>query len=540
MSWRSLSAELCLMILEFAVESHPSLCRQGDRYAFSAYASVCQEWRWIFDPCNSSRIVVDQDRISDLDNVCQVDSEEDSEAKKQSDLVFTGTRVDLLSVLSKWPQRRNVRPDGGMTTTLMMLRGGLSLEVSAFSPSNYRHGFRDFRLQDDYPIWFNFEACDDEDMDWVADRERAERMKLEKHHDPDHGWDNGTQSPVSLGARKRINKNLSLQWDDDDGEEEDQVAGLEDSSTRRRRQLPKVTAITDFTVRRQSYRSVDSASLRKILVAFPNLRYSIHEPWYNINKKLRYTLLFQDSSKTLNPEKPTGGRGGGQGARTRCPLGRALAKTTRLSGMELFSAGFLVDAFDFFHEFREAASLQMLSQQPPPPDDPRIWSNLKRLHLTSGRLNPHLASWKRQEVLLRAGRAATMMPSLEGMALWNGGEGFCYIMRYVRFSVDREPMLVLASTIEDAAHSDFSPQVLAVWRMVPKTAREPSHVDPRIWLEKIKRPTAYIRSSARTVSLLRGVQILHDVTIHQMIAEERFFLPLTDGSLGEQCLLQEP
>ncbi len=123
------------------------------------------------------------------------------------------------------------------------------------------------------------------------------------------------------------------------------------------------------------------------------------------------------------------------------------------------------------------------------------------------------------------------MPNLESMALWSDGEGFCYIMCYIRFSIARESVLVLASTIY-AVQFDFSPQVLAVWRLVPKSARELSHIDPRIKIEKIRRPAASIRSFARTVSFLRGLNIAHSVTAHQMIAEERFFLPPTDGSLG--------
>lgn len=552
MVWHRLPTEIRFEILMFVVDLRAAQFRQEDRYAFAGYASVCQEWQWFFESLNFGRVILDQDRISDFEkfitrvprrratvaqihlhvrlaeydcSICQV--EEDQEARKQNNIIFTRAVVDLLAVLSKWP-RRIIKP----RFTMQML-GGLSLEISAFSPSDYQHGFRDFRLQDDYPIDFIFDTWGDEDMDWMVERERAEQMKLEQHHDPDHGWENGRQNPVSLGARKRVTEKLTM-WDG-------AVAGGKHAW------IPKVRAITTFTVRRQSYRGIDCPSLKRILGAFPNLHYFIHEPWYNvtperqqlfeteylrlirslpkINTKLRKVLLFQDSSRTLNPEKPTDGRGWSRGARTRRPLGRALAKTTRLSDMDFFSAGFLIDAFDFFHEFH--------ANLPQQPDEVPGWSSLKTLYLTSGRLNPHLASWKRQDVLSRAGRAAAQMPSLESMVLWNGGEGFCYIMRYIRFGIDREPMLVLASNIDDVVQFDFSPQVLAVWRLVPKSAREPSHIDPHITINKIERLPATIRSFAYTVSLLAGqkdLDIVHRVTAHQMIAEHRFFLPLTHGA----------
>ncbi|KAK3370963.1 hypothetical protein B0T24DRAFT_303592 [Lasiosphaeria ovina] len=242
----------------------------------------------------------------------------------------------------------------------MVMMGGLSLEISAFSPSDYQHGFRDFRLQDGYPISFNFDAWADKHMDWPAKRERAEQ--LEQHHVPAHGWEKGRQGPVSLGARKRITEELTLRGENN--------ASGKDS------QLPKVVAITAFTVRRQSYWGINTPSLEKILRKFLCLNYFIHEPWHNVtpewqqlfesehlkliealpktSRKLRNLNLFQNSSKTLNPKIPTDGRGWRRGAETRRPLGRALAKTTRLLETEFVSAAFLVDAFDFFHEFRAA------------------------------------------------------------------------------------------------------------------------------------------------------------------------------------------
>ncbi|KAK3943296.1 hypothetical protein QBC46DRAFT_307703 [Diplogelasinospora grovesii] len=533
MSWHTLPAELRLMILELV--SCAYTFRQEDRYARAGYASVCREWQCFFEVRIFRRLIVDQDRISDLDkftaqlgrrranikqiqlrvkladydcSVCQL--EEDPEARKQNNLTFTKAVVDLLTVLSKWPKRKE-------HPTMPVSERGVSLEISAFSPSDHKHGFRDFRLQDDYPIWFD-----------------SDQMKLERYHDPDHGWENGRQGPVSLGARKRITEKLTL-WDGD--------------GTGKAPPLPKVKFITVFTVRRQSYRSIEISSLKKLLRAFPNLHTFIHEPWYNVtperqqlfesdylqlvralprlNKNLRDVILFQDFCRTLNPDRPTDGRGWSLGAKSRRPLGRALAKTTRLAAMERFSAAYFIDAYDFFHGFDVFNPQQQ-------PGDPQVWNSLQSLCLTSGRLNPHITSWKRQKLLARAGRAAALMPSLQSMILWNGGEGFSYIMDYRRFGPGGEPLLFLGSNISSAMRYDFSPEVISIWRLVPKRAREPPPGDLRVWVRRFLRPRTSIKTFATTVEVLMREDVVHYITAHQLIAEEKFFLPVTDGSQEER------
>jgi hypothetical protein len=77
------------------------------------------------------------------------------------------------------------------------------------------------------------------------------------------------------------------------------------------------------------------------------------------------------------------------------------------------SAAFLVDAEDFF------ANLW-----PPNEDNLNVipWENLRKLALTSRR--------KINNMLMAAGRAAVLMPKLEVMEIWNGGEGHICFFRY--------------------------------------------------------------------------------------------------------------
>ncbi|KAK3328778.1 hypothetical protein B0H66DRAFT_539336 [Apodospora peruviana] len=234
---------------------------------------------------------------------------------------------------------------------MKMLRG-LSLEIHSFSPSDYQHRFGDFRLKDDYPLHFTEKACADERLGWVAECERAKQMKLERHHDFNHGWEKGTQFMAGLGARKRVTKTLFPLYDG-------------------RGRLPEVPAITAFTVRRQSYRGIDIPSLRKILAAFPNLEYFIHEPWYSVtrepelqrrfdeqyllllyslpktNKKLRHVKLLQNFSKDVESLHGLEGQSKQDHSPRQGP-GRALTRTTRLFKVEILSAACLIDALDFF------------------------------------------------------------------------------------------------------------------------------------------------------------------------------------------------
>lgn len=475
MGWDKLPGELRLIIHEFIYAAYKIRPRWKDRYVAAGYARVCREWQWYFELFTFKTIFLDQDRIPDFDKITERDprrrdmvkqihlrvrlpeydcsvcqDEEDRETKERNNLVFTRAAQDLLAVLAKWPRRKH------NPACMRTMNGGLSLDIGIQSPSDCQHGFRDFRLQDDYPICFNYDAWADEAAKWEVEKERAEQMKLKPYHDPRHGWENGKQRPVPLEARMRITEKLTLHG-----------------------YLPTVWVITALSLRRQFYRGIEIPSLMKILRALPDLRYFIHEPWFNVtaarqlifeveyghlirnlptqNKRLQNIILFQDHSQALNLEQPMNRESWPLGNRLKSLVSQSLAETTRRSDMDLVSAGFLVEAFEFFHEFKDSLPKQ--------PNDPRIWSSLKKLYLTSDHLNPDSSATKRREVLLRAGRAAALMLSLESFALWNGGKGFSYILRYIKppSGTPKQPLLGLAYAINVAAIMDLSPELRAVW-----------------------------------------------------------------------------
>jgi len=62
--WRSLPAEIRSMILEMVAEDYRF---KSEQYALAGYASVCREWQPVFEQRNFQRLVLDQERISDLE-----------------------------------------------------------------------------------------------------------------------------------------------------------------------------------------------------------------------------------------------------------------------------------------------------------------------------------------------------------------------------------------------------------------------------------------------------------------------------------------
>jgi hypothetical protein len=62
--WRRLPAEIRSVILEMVAEDYRF---KSEQYALAGYASVCREWQPVFEQRNFQRLVLDQERISDLE-----------------------------------------------------------------------------------------------------------------------------------------------------------------------------------------------------------------------------------------------------------------------------------------------------------------------------------------------------------------------------------------------------------------------------------------------------------------------------------------
>jgi len=382
MSWYKLPTELRQMIL---IQLSPTFLDPfPPEYSSvrAGYARVCREWQFFHKRHTFRRLVLDQDRLSDLDEftsrvnerrsfvkeihlrirladydctVCQL--EEDEKSRKENNAIFTKAIIQLLTILSKWPERTEIPRDPALPK-------GISLDIRTFSPSDYQHGLREFWLQPDYPILFSWDAYADSDLSFQVERERAaQQLQADgsgSFHDPPHGWENGRQCPGALEGRKRVTQPLTL-----------------------RGTLPTVNLITAFAMRRQSTRGIEPGSLKKILSAFPNLQHLTHEPWQaataeqqqlfateylSLAKKLPKYLphlqtltLFQDSSPPFH-SFPSESQNQNQHKPSNRALGRALSKTTRrIPSLKDLAASFLIDAYDFFHRFNTS----QLGAQPP-------------------------------------------------------------------------------------------------------------------------------------------------------------------------------
>jgi hypothetical protein len=64
--WRRLPAEIRSMILEMVAENYRF---KSEQCALAGYASVCREWQPVFEQRNFQRLVLDHERISDLEQV---------------------------------------------------------------------------------------------------------------------------------------------------------------------------------------------------------------------------------------------------------------------------------------------------------------------------------------------------------------------------------------------------------------------------------------------------------------------------------------
>jgi hypothetical protein len=184
---------------------------------------------------------------------------------------------NILIILSKWTKSVQSRS---------RRQQGLTLELGAYSPSDSKHTFRDFHLEQGYP----YQEGKDLEPHWEAYQLRASR--LDTIIDPYHGWVNGHQNHISLGSKQRIMGTLT-------------VKHLPEFSTSSQT-FPRVEIITGLLIRRQFYRKVAISSLSKLLYeAFTCLQWFRHEGWHNVNPQEQ--ARFERGMLKLDYKKPNRG-----------------------------------------------------------------------------------------------------------------------------------------------------------------------------------------------------------------------------------------
>ncbi|KAK4443269.1 hypothetical protein QBC34DRAFT_478095 [Podospora aff. communis PSN243] len=272
-----LPAELRQMVLK---SSNPS---ESLKHVRAGYASVSREWQDFFEPETFRRLVLDQERLPELekmlarcpwrrDYIQQIhlrvkleeyscDTCHSAESNRQlmvrNNALFTKAVRDLVTMISEWPERK-VRRNAPASER------GIALDISFASPSDYNHACRQPHMDPSYPIWFDAEARADEALDFPSAQQRI------------------------------ISEAVTLQGG----------------------KLPQAPLVTSLSIRRQSYRQIKSTALKRLLAAFPNVSALTWEPWHPVTTtnltslndslpthaaNLKSLVLFQDRSH-LGPD----------------------------------------------------------------------------------------------------------------------------------------------------------------------------------------------------------------------------------------------
>ncbi|KAL1858867.1 hypothetical protein VTK73DRAFT_7783 [Phialemonium thermophilum] len=524
--WGALAAEIRLMILECAALAHRE---QSEPRARVGYATVCREWRAFWEKETFRRIIVHQHRVHDLDSfvgrpdasrvdyvehiwlrveldeygcdACQV--LEDGATLRRNDTTFSRALWTLLEVMSRW-KRSDCRRDRELV-----------LEIGAYSPSDSKHDFRDFRLEKHYPFLFQ------EDLEGGFSTYRQQEERESEQNDAFHGWFYRMRmAQPAFASKKRLMGTKPLEL------------GREDKTRRwprRWQRFPPVEIVTDLLFRRHFYRAVSVDVCSKLLnESLTRLAWFRHERWHDIEElhqlqfiaeyttllsaglpdTLKQLFLLEDDNSILHLRKNPPGPDQA--------LSEALSRCSRK--LEKLSAAHLVDARHFYADFWPAVDLtpNLGSRRDP-------WMHLKTLILTSVCLYSQNAPEWPNRLLMAAGTAAYLMPRLEILELWMAGRsGACYF----RYESDHKgrPKFTWRSNWE--VDLVVAPEVLEVWRGV---GRRMAGGELKIRIAPLKRPACWgeMRKAENYGDVLRHLglrlfeDILHPVSAYQLAYESQ-------------------
>ncbi|KAJ1708527.1 hypothetical protein NYO67_9305 [Aspergillus flavus] len=327
--------------------------------------------------------------------------------------------------------RRAITKLFSILSTWDLVDDGLSLELSAQSPSDSEHWFK--------TSYLGANGENRNDGTGVYGKKAACTI-----HDPKHEWVDGRQVAVPDGyAMLRLFEKIDLRF---------------------KEELPKVHAVTKLVLRPQCRRRFVPRALWALLDKLPRLKHIVYEPWRVLDRTVQELQYDTDYKGMIETHLPKGVKkislfeDYNEGyvtlvRRTTClqpdlvriaqpAVGAALAYRS-LDGEELY-VSFMVDAQHFF----EAC-------QPP-----WTWTSLQTLVLTSPLLAPATNHRKISGLLQDAGEAALRMPRLQTMALWNGGkrDACGFMFRKGR----NNPTITLRSTWD----INLQYKTIKIWRRV--------------------------------------------------------------------------
>lgn len=463
MSWRHLPGELRHMILREIALGGPIT-----RRALSSFAAVSREWQQVFETITFSEVNVTD---NDLDEFQRIVNRRHSNGLSQPPIAAIRLRVFLLPYPHYPRENRNSacldcrQPENDqeaaqndiiftnalwkLLETLALMGGdssdpdvsdsdGCELELSAHSPSDCKHYFKWYHVQENYP----HQGTLSEQTEWL--RQWYEDQILEPVDDPAHGYGpdrfswvrnhlraSGADEYRNFRIAQRLVRPLRLNFRDIALRHGTQ-AGL---------RLPVANIVTYLVMRRQHFRDISTADLGKLLDSLPSLRRLRRENWRLIRQQDR-TI---DDRRYAPPLAGTHSASDADYLLTRLPPrlrnlylfedfeaqlnGREDALRPRISGIQVLPSlavstpnlshlgvGFLTEAIDCFG-LRD----YYLSDSDIPDHATYCFEQLTCVVLTAQEhLHPFQTSWKKPNALLRAAAAVALkMPQLKIMELWN-------------------------------------------------------------------------------------------------------------------------
>ncbi|KAL8837096.1 MAG: hypothetical protein Q9170_002653 [Blastenia crenularia] len=457
-SWGSLPPEIRSMIMKALVEE--------DWYSFAQYATVCREWQPVIEHRIFNRLKLTPSRLASFSNInprqktlveyiwfcvelqeyeCPHCEEIETEVWHEKDTnIIKAAMRELFRTLSTWDRS-----------------GDLVLDISVYSPSDFKHHFKHLSLGSDV-----FPGC----------REMA------GHHDPRHGWVDGLRIKAPPeDAIRRLFEDIEMEsdfW----------------------RELPKVTAVTSLLLRRQTPRRWEPGTLEELFNLLPGLQEIHYEPWREwglYDQRLTDKMLFEDFQEDYVAVFPRI-HPGFDATPIRIPnyvVSEALAKASL--ELEHLSASFMVDAVYFFQARRPSWA----------------WKHLVSLVLTSRLLVPSEDHAEINLLFQAAAVTAMKMPSLRTMELWNGRRGLACVFRYQASEGNFPAKIIWRGTWD----IPLEPKVVHAWETV---ATQHARCDLLVIKEPLDKTMVQVRSHGDAIDQLEFLRpVVHPVSLRQLRAE---------------------
>lgn len=505
--WRCLPRELQDMILERCTwHSHNEANLLAGSHQLAILSTVCRDWedfyggkvfqqmtlKTVADIQTFAKLVQGRRRayvkwiwlrvelpMYNCEQCHHLDTPEEIGAQKAA---FTNLVWNLFDILSKW-KKEDVRRDG------------ITLELSAHSPSDAHHFNKDLRFRLHDTAWY-----------------RWDDRPITPHNDPFHGWKNGRKiKDIHKYAKARL-LGFGLRFD----------YNLR-CVRRLRMRLPKVSVVTSFVIRRQFPRFFRARkSLVPIIHSLTRLSDFSYEPWkgptsdsmrfeaaqnaYLVQEVLtarRRTLkrmsIFESHDESFSRSRPNGM----PRSTRKAWLSWALARCSH--HLEELYVSNNVDAYTFFYAFHP--------KSPPTRRRWMVWKSLKRLSLTTALLMPETGF--SDLLILMAAQAAQRMPQLQIMELWSYDRktDVACVFRFRR--EETEASIEFIGPWPGCL--TFSAATKAAWGRVA-TAHRPL---PLRWKES-SWGTGEIRGEYSVLSKLELVEhMLHPVSLRQIAREDQ-------------------